>query len=296
MMKEKLVIVVAPTGSLTSRKDCAYIPITPEEQAEEAYRCYNAGATIYHVHARDPKTHLCSADISVYNDIVRRIKEKCPILTQMGGAIGFFPDPATGKTKTATEEQRLALLDVKPKPDLVTAPAGSLHHLVAGYESALLSNTESFLKKIIPTAISRKICVEIEIFDVSFLYNALRLAEQGVFNKDQPGYYLHYVMGLGGQPPTFRQLMYISEEGKRLFPKAKWQVLGNKENQFPILTMGILLGCDIVRIGAEDNPFLSNGELAKSNVQMVENAVRIARELGRDIATVEEAKEMLMPR
>ncbi len=294
-MKKKIIIVVAPTGSITSRKDCPYIPITPEEQAEEAYRCYNAGATIYHVHARDPKTTLCTADINVYNEIVSQIKRKCAILTQIGGAIGFFPDPETKKVKVASEEQRLALLEITPTPDLITAPAGSLHHLVAGYDSAVLPNTDSFLRKIIQTAIGKKMCVEIEIFDVSFLYNALRLAEEQVFDKNKPGYYLHYVMGLGGQPPTFKQLMYISEEGNRLFPNAKWQVLANYEMQFPILTMGVLLGCDIVRVGAEDNPYLSNGERAKSNVQIVENAVRIAKELGREIATVDEAREMIMP-
>ncbi len=280
---------------MISRKDCPYIPITPEEQAEEAYRCYNAGASIYHVHARDPNTELCTADLSVYRDIVEGIKQRSPILTQIGTGLGFFPDPVTGKMTAASEEQRIALLNIEPKPDLITTTPISRHHLIPGFEPTLQPNTESFLKKLIPAAISKKMGVEMEIFEVSFLYHALRLVEQGVFNSEKQGFYLDYVMGLGGQPPTFRQLMYISEEGKRLFPNAKWQVLANREMQFPLLTMGILLGCDIVRVGAEDNPFLSNGEPAKSNAQIVENAVRIARELGREIATVDETRDLLMP-
>jgi len=99
--------------------------------------------------------------------------------------------------------------------------------------------------------------------------------------------------GNGVQAATPRQILYVLDEGKRLFPQAKWYATARSKNYFQIILLSISLGCNIVRIGAEDNTTLPNGEVAKSNAQLVETAVRIARDLGRDIASVYEARQIL---
>ena len=119
--------------------------------------------------------------------------------------------------------------------------------------------------------------------------------KRGLFGPDglkSPGAYLHFVMGHGGQPATLKHLLYMYEEGRQLFPKAKICVAGAGVMSWPIVTTGILLGVDMVRVGIEDSHHLANGEKVTSNVQIVEEAVGIARKFGRDIATVDDARNL----
>ncbi len=291
--KEKVIILVAPVGAQISPEVFPYLPITPEEIAEDAFRCYQAGASVVHIHARDRKTKLITPDIGVFGEIVKRIREKCDMLIQITGAMGGWTDPVTNQWVRPTHEQRMALLNVDPKPDMMPQPMGTIDYIYPdGYATFL--NTPDFLKKIIPAIIEKRMGLELEIFSVNFLYNALRLAEQGVFNKDMP-FLLNYCMGsrFGFQPATPRQLLYVSEEGKRLFPQAKWEVVVRDRDHFQIHALAASLGCHVIRVGFEDHFHLPNGEVAKSNVQLVESAVKVARDVGREIATVDEARMIL---
>jgi len=117
----------------------------------------------------------------------------------------------------------------------------------------------------------------------------------GPAGLSSPGCYMHYVMGHGRQPATMKHLMYMFEEGQRLFPNAEICVSAAADECYRIITTAMLVGCNIVRCGIEDSRHLSTGERAKSNVEIVENVVRIAREFGRDAASVDEAWAMLMP-
>jgi len=296
--KEKLIILVAPTGEQPYREEGPHVPITPKEIAEEAFRCYQAGASIVHVHARDEKTKLPTSDIKVFKEIFTRIREKCDILIQATGAMSTMYDPVTNKWAPPSDEQRMALLDVDPKPDMTCAPTGSSNYLGPAGKFTTIINTPDFLKKYFKAVKEKKFKNEIEIWDVSYLYNALQLAEEGVFDKNMP-LWLNYCMGEGDgyQPATPRQLLYISEEGKRLFPKAIWELTARGRSVFPLHAIAISLGCNITRVGLEDHIYLPNGEIAKNNVQIVESAVRIAKAIGRDIATVDETKEIMsLPR
>jgi 3-keto-5-aminohexanoate cleavage enzyme len=201
-------------------------------------------------------------------------------------------DPVTNKEFFPPDEERLALLTIDPKPDMMPTPLGTRDYITPdGY--VIFYNTPDYLKKVIPGIIQRKLGLELEISNVTALYNALRLANEGVFDKDMP-LLLNYVMGSkGNQPATPRQLLYISEEGKRVFPQAKWEVTTSDENHWQNLALAISLGCNIVRVGFEDHFYLPNGEMAKHNVQLVESAISIAKDMGRDIATVDEAREIL---
>jgi len=302
-MAKKLIIQVAPFGSNTLHektpnlpnlgKRTPYLPITPEEVAEEAYRSYNAGATLCHIHARDPVSMLATPDIKVWGQVVERIREQCPSIIEAGGGIGAWVDTKTWQIIPASEEQKLALLDIKPEPDMLTVNMGTFDMSIGKYGFSTFSNTPPFQRKVIKGILEKGWGMELEIWDVSHLYNTMALCEEGLFDKNMV-FHIDYPLGVaGGQPATPRQLMYIAEEGKRMFPNSKWQALGIGKDEFPMITLAMLLGADSVRVGLEDNIYISHGVLAKSNAELVEKAVRIARELDFEIATVEEARELL---
>ena len=300
-MTDKLAIVVAPTGALNTRKNTPFMAYTTAEQAEEAKRCEDAGAPIYHVHVRDER-QANSGDPALYGELVTRVREKSKALIQIGGALGPRRDPDSGIIGYPfTEQDRLAALETEPEPDMFTVKIGAVELQVpdARYETIGLRNSPAFLRQAIPSVMNRKMCLELEIFDVGCLYNAKKLEDEGLFGDtglSSPGCYLHYVMGHGGQPATMKQLMYIHEEGKKLFPNAEVCVSAAADACYKVITTAMLLGCNMVRCGIEDTHRLSNGQRAESNVQIVENVVRIAREFGRDIVSVDEARTMLMPK
>ncbi|MGD0855150.1 MAG: 3-keto-5-aminohexanoate cleavage protein [Dehalococcoidia bacterium] len=302
-MAKKLIIQVAPFGSNTLHentpnlpnlgKRTPYLPITPEEVAEEALRSYNAGASLCHIHARDKKSMLATPDIKVWGEVVARIREKCPILIEAGGGIGAWVNLETFQIINASEDQMLNLLNIKPEPDMLTLNMGTFDMSIGKYGFATFRNSPPFQRQIIKGIKERGWGMELEIWDISHLYNTMSLCEEGLFDRNET-FHIDYPLGVaGGQPATAKQLMYISEEGKKMFPNAKWQALGIGKDEFPMITMAMLLGADSVRVGLEDNIYISHGELAKSNAELVEKAVRIARELDFEIATVEEAREML---
>jgi len=293
-IKEKLIILVAPTGETPYREGGPNVPCTPEEIAEDTFKCYQAGASIVHVHARDKKTKSHTSDLRVFKEILTRIKEKCDILIQLTGAMGNIQDPITKEWVPPKDEERMALLDLDPKADLTCAPTGSSNYYGPGGKYAALINTPDFLKKFFKLVKEKKFKNEMEIWDASYLQNAVRLADEGAFDKNMP-VWLNYCMGEGDgyQPATPRHLLYISEEGKRLFPQAIWELTARGKRVFPLHAIAMSLGCNISRVGLEDHIYLPNGDIAKNNVQIVESAVRIARDIGREIATVAEAKDIM---
>ena len=300
-MTDKVAIVVAPTGALNTRESAPYMAYTVEEQAVEARNCEDAGASIYHVHVRDERG-ANSGDPEIYGRLVEHVRAKSDLLIQIGGALGPVRDPDTGIIGYPfTEEDRLHALETKPAPDMFTVKIGAVELRVPAenYETIGLRNSPKFLRQAIPYVMERDMCLELEIFDVGCLYNAKILEEEGLFGPaglSSPGCYLHFVMGHGGQPATMKQLMYLHEESLKLFPTAEICVSAAADECYRIITTAMLLGCNMVRCGIEDSRHLSNGRRAESNVQIVENVVRIAREIGRDVASVNEAHEMLMPR
>jgi 3-keto-5-aminohexanoate cleavage enzyme len=292
MANKKLVIIVAPTGGNAMDREGAHVPLMPAEIAEEAARCREAGAAVVHIHARDPETKQATGDLTVFSDIIRRIRGKCDMLVQTTTGIGITADE-----ERPDHEARLGLLSLDPPQDLATIPPGSWDIWRPGGSSAYkpdatYHNTPAFLSRNIPAILERKIPWEMEIADSGFLANALRLAEAGVFDRHDTSFWLDYVLGFGAMPATARHLVFIQEEGWRTFPQAKWAVLATDKDQFPMNIVGTAMGCDIVRVGFEDNIYLPDGTPARHNYQLVEAMARIARDLGREVATVEDAKEI----
>lgn len=281
----KVVITIATTGGLHGKEANPALPEQPHEIVSDFHDCYNAGAAVAHMHVRDPDGRTCS-DLGIYHEVVDGVMDRCPgMITQVGNGIGIWFDDA-GVGQPFTEEVRMALLDIAPHPDMLTVNAGTFHFDHKGQEW-LFANSKQWNSEFIEGCNYRGITNEIEVYDLSHIANVLELAEKGVLKAPM---HFSFVMGIrGGIPATPANLLAMLDatpEG------SSWQIVSIGRHQLPLSTMAVAMGGNI-RVGMEDNVFYRRGELAKSNAQLVERAVRIVRELGRKVATPEEAREML---
>lgn len=274
-MGRKVIITVAPTGSIPTRKDNPHLPITAEEVAEETRRAYEAGSSVVHVHARDPDTGEPTSDIHVFRDYLSAIRDACPIITQIttgGGATTLGLNP----------EERLRPVE-ELRPDSASLNAGSMN-----FGRKLFANTPDIMEMYAKRMKELKVMPEFEAYDLSMIQNVDHWIRQaGILD---PPYQFSFVMGvMGGIPPTFKNLLALRES---IPSEYTWQAIGIGRHQIPMGIMGVLLGGNL-RVGFEDNIHLSKGVLAKSNAELVEKAVRIIRELGLEVASVDEARDIL---
>jgi 3-keto-5-aminohexanoate cleavage enzyme len=274
-MGEKVIITVAPTGSIPTRKDNPHLPITAEEVAKETRRAYEAGASVVHLHARNPDTGEPTSDIHVFRDYLSAVRDACPIMTQIttgGGATTLGLNP----------EERLKPVE-ELRPDSASLNAGSMN-----FGRKLFANTPDIMEMYAKRMKELKVMPEFEAYDLSMIQNVDHWIRQaGLLD---PPYQFSFVMGvMGGIPPTFKNLLALRDS---LPPEYTWQAIGIGRHQIPMGIMGVLLGGNL-RVGFEDNIHLSKGVLAKSNAELVEKAVRIIRELGLEVARVDEARNIL---
>jgi len=298
---ERVIITAAITGGAHGKWSNPNLPITPEEQAKDALECYEAGATVCHIHVRG-ENGLSTADLNVYNKTVRLIKEKCPIITQIGNGIGARIEygvkvSKSGKRygqalKMATLEERLNLLNIDPQPDMFTINAGTFEFRtnMRGMEtSSIFNNPIDFNKNYVNGCKKIGVGIEIEVYDTSHMANIMELVDMGVF---QPNEKLHFsiVLGIkGGAPATVRNLLNMVE----LLPEGStWQVVTIGKYCLRTTMIAMCMGGNI-RTGLEDTVYYRKGELVKSNAQLVERMVRVAKEIGREPATLDETREKL---
>jgi 3-keto-5-aminohexanoate cleavage enzyme len=279
---EKLIITVAQTGGIHGKSANPALPEQPDEIAQSAYECYNAGASVCHIHVRD-KQGRSTGDLNVYNEVISKINAMCPIITQVGNGIGgiFRPD---GRVDIATLDERMALTTIHPKPDMLTINAGTFEF---DYHTDTFENPIGWNADFIRRCYERDIAVECECYDISHIENVKELVRRGVLKEP-----VHYslVLGIkGGIPATPKMISTMVD----VIPEgSSWQVITISKQQVPSTVMAMCQGANI-RTGLEDNIYYSRGQLAESNAQLVERMVRIARDIGREIATVDEAIEKL---
>jgi len=275
----KVIITVAITGGLHGKEANPNLPEQPEEQAQDAYDCYNAGASICHLHVRD-KDGNSTGDLNVYQEAISKIKAKSPIIVQVGNGIGQHTDEK-GNVVMFTYEQRMRLLDIEPKPDLITINAGTFD-----FSDVLFPNSHDFNRDFVKGANERKIPIECEVYDISHIANMMRLVDEGVLKEP---IHFSFVLGIdGGIPATPENMLRLAAE----VPEGSaWQAIAISKYQLPLTVAAMCMGANI-RTGLEDNVYIRGGELAKSNAQLVERAVKIARDLGREVATVDDAKKV----
>lgn len=288
----KVIITCALNGGMQQDRDGAVVPKQPAEIGEAAARCYEAGAAMVHVHARGPDGKN-SGDKGIYAEIIREIRKRSPILIQTTNGIGVRRDPATGQFHWPDDTERLGLLSLEPQQDLFGIAAGStdFYNPEGGYpEETPYVNSPVLLRKTIEAVYRKGSALEYEVVEASSLHRLLRYADEGVFDRHRDNVWLLHGGGFGSTPPIARNVLFSIDEGLRLFPNAIWGVTGTGRDMFRIVTLGLSMQCDLVRVGLEDGIHLPDGTVARDNTDMVREAARIAAIYGMQPATVEEAR------
>jgi 3-keto-5-aminohexanoate cleavage enzyme len=276
----KVVISAALTGVLSTRNQCPAIPYTPNEIAEEAKRAADAGAAIVHIHARTPDGGPDWKG-ETFAEIFNEVRARTDVIVNFStGAIGIPP------------EDRVAhIRDLKP--EMAALNMGSMNYAIysekkkAFYHDHVFANSFKDIQFFLETMKKAGVRPEMECFDAGHIGNTRPLIDMGVLG---PPYQFSLIMGvLGGIPGSTRHLV---DQVDSLPPGSHWQVIGIGLNQWPLVAAAITMGGN-VRVGLEDNFYLEDGKMAKSNGDLVEKASRLVRDLGREVATGAEARAQL---
>jgi 3-keto-5-aminohexanoate cleavage enzyme len=270
---EKTIISVAVVGSNPTKEKNPAVPYTPKEIAQAAIECHRAGASIAHIHVRDPETGIVCSRIELFQEVVDRIRQACDILINLTTSGGNIPG------KNIIEER---LEPVMLKPDICSLDVGSMN-----FGEGMFLNPPEWGRAAAQRMRENGVKPEIEVFDAGHMRQALHLINQGLFD---PPPFVQLCMGAGwGIEATPESLLFMKG---LLPPDIPWSVLGVGRTQLPMITMGIILGGHI-RVGFEDNIYLRRGVLLDSNAQMVEVAVNLVEQLQHSVATPSEARQIL---
>ena len=297
-MREKTIITAAVTGSIHTPTMSPYLPVTPQQIADDAVAAFEAGAAVVHVHGRNPETGQPTPDLEVMREIVRKIKARCNtvICITTGGGLGM------------TVEQRVAPVTLY-RPEMASLNGGSMNfalfqaldkfkefkhdwepQYLAMTEDLIFPNTFKSIREFCRIFLLNETKPEFEIYDAGMVNNLAVLIQRGHIKRPV---YLQFVMGvLGGITPSPENLMFLLDYARKLIGEFEFSVCVAGRAQFPICTQSILLGGHC-RVGLEDNLFLEKGQLAKSNAEQVAKMARIVRELGSEPATPDEARQIL---
>ncbi|MFC2012911.1 3-keto-5-aminohexanoate cleavage protein [Chloroflexota bacterium] len=268
---DPLIISVATTGSWPTKKHTPYVPITPHEIADSAIESWREGAAIVHIHVRD-ENEAVSLNKGLLQETVELIRAAgCDIIINVSTAGGAGQVP---------EEDRLGAVDIKP--EIASFDAGSMN-----MRDKVFVNSPAFLEKLARKMLDMGIKPEIECFDTAMITNTVRIAEQGLI---KPPFWFQFVLGVvGGCSPTIKQMFHMVD----LIPQGSlWSICAMGRYQLPLNTIAIASGGH-ARTGMEDNIYYAKDKLATSNAQLVARLVRIARECEREIASPNQARDIL---
>jgi 3-keto-5-aminohexanoate cleavage enzyme len=276
----KAIISAALTGVLATREQCPAIPYTPKEIGEEAKRAADAGAAIVHIHARTPEG---AADWSVktFGEIFTEVRARSDVIINFStGAVGIPP------------EERIAHIR-ELRPEMAALNMGSMNYAIYSekrkvfYHDHVFANPFRDIQFFLETMNGAGVRPEMECFDAGHIGNTRPLIDMGVL---EPPFQFSLIMGvLGGVPGTTRHLV---DQVDGLPAGSHWQVIGISLNQWPLVAAAITMGGN-VRVGLEDNFYLEEGKMARSNGELVEKAARLCRDLGREVASIAEARSQL---
>jgi len=279
-MTSRVVITAALTGVLATRDLCPAIPYTPREIGEEAKRAADAGASIVHIHARNPEGGP-EWKVETFAEILSEVRARSDVIVNFStGAIGI---PA---------EQRIAhIRDLRP--EIGALNMGSMNYAIysqqkkAFYHDHVFANPFKDIQFFLEAMNAAGVRPELECFDTGHIANTAPLIDMGVL---EPPYQFSLIMGvLGGIPGTTR---HLTNQVETLPEGSHWQVIGIGLKQWPLVAAAITMGGN-VRVGLEDNFYIEDGRMANSNGELVEKAARLAHDLGRDVASVEQARTIL---
>lgn len=297
---KKVVITCAVTGSIHTPTMSPYLPVTPNEIVDAAVGAAEAGASIIHLHARDPATGKPTPDPKLFMEFLPRIKQQTNAVMNI----------STGGGLKMTLEQRLEAAHAA-RPELCSLNMGSmnfaLHHIAPKYsewkydweksyledtKGGIVSNTfEQIERIIVEVGQAYGTRFEFECYDVSHLYTLAHFLDRKLL---KPPLFVQTIFGLlGGIGADPEDMLHMRRTAERLFgDDFLWSILAAGKHQMSLCTMGAIMGGN-VRVGLEDSLYVGKGQLAKSNAEQVTKIRRILSELSLEIATPDEARELL---
>lgn len=300
-MGKKAIITAAITGAIHIPSQSEYLPITPEEIAQQAVDAGRAGAAVAHIHARHPEDGHPVADVRIFQQICDRIREESDIILCL---------TTGGDPTTMTLEQRLSPV-TQLKPELASLNSGSfnfaLHPLaerLAEYrfdwerpyllstEDNIHNNTFRSMREYLEIFDQAGTRPEFEVYDLGQINNLKYFYDRGMI---RPPFDVQFVLGiLGGLPATVENLVHLVDAAQKALgmETLRWSVVGAGRQQMPLGAAALAMGGN-VRVGLEDSVWLSKGVKARTNAEQVEKIVRIAGELSIETATPAEARVLL---
>lgn len=297
--RPKVIITCAPTGAIHTPSMSPHLPVTADEIATAAIDAAKAGAAILHLHARDPKDGRPSQDPELFR----------PFLSQIKAATDAVINITTGGSPHMTVQERMRPATTF-KPELASLNMGSMNfglfpmlnrfkefqhdwereHL-ENSRNLIFKNTYQDIESILEIGRANGTRFEFECYDISHLYNLAHFLERGLV---QPPLFVQSVFGiLGGIGGDPEDLMHMRRTAERLFgDRYRWSILGAGRNQIPLASIGAAMGAN-VRVGLEDSLWIGPGRLAVSSAEQVTRIRTVLEALNLDIATPDEAREML---
>ena len=285
---DKLIVTVAIIGAITTREKSPHPPMTPREIADSAIEAGKAGASVCHIHVRDPITHQPSMKFEHYKEAFDRIRDKCDMIinlsTGSGGRLHYRPTSSGNLWDTSglkSPEERVEHV-VKLKPELCSLDIGSLNF--GSYAFINLVSTVEQMAKMIKEAGTKP---ELEVFDIGHIRIGHHLIRQGLI-PDPPLFQL--CLGIPwGIEATTENMVYMRNN---LPSNCLWYAFAIGPQHFPMAAASIMNGGH-ARVGFEDNLYIQKGVLAKNNAEMVKKVIEIANLLDREVATPKEARQIL---
>jgi len=271
-MTQPVIITVAITGAVPRKKDNPAIPVTPAEQVESTHEAFEAGASVVHIHVRNPDESPGSAP-ELYAQVQEGVQKHCP------GMIVQFSTGGRGREQS----QRGAMLYLKP--DMASLATGSVNFPVGIYE-----NPPDFVERLAQAMLQNGVKPEIEVFDLSMLYNAANLVKKGLV-KERP--HVQFVMGVPNAMPARRSVFdFLRGEIEDVLPGATWVAAGIGRHQWEVNQWCLESGGHC-RTGLEDNLRVTPDRLAASNAELVQKIVDACAQYERRPASAAEARQML---
>jgi uncharacterized protein (DUF849 family) len=298
-MDRKVIINCAVTGAIHVPSMSPYLPITPQQITDEAVAAAEAGAATVHLHARNPETGQPDMSPELFKKFCRRVHERCDAVICI----------TTGGAPTMTPEERMVAVRAL-RPELASINMGSINFglfpMMAriqqyqfDWEKPYLENSRDLVfkntfydqERILKIMDECGTKPELECYDVGHLYNTAYWADQGVI---KPPFWIQLILGIHGAiQPSVANLVYMKETADKLFGNNYiFSVLAVGRHELNLGMVGVVMG-GAVRVGLEDNLYLGKGELAKSNADLVAKMRRIIEELSFEIATPDEARQIL---
>jgi len=299
MAERKVIITCAVTGSIHTPTMSQYLPVTPQEIADGAIGAAKAGAAIVHLHARVPSDGRPTQDPEVFKQFLPKIKAATDVVINL----------TTGGAPTMSVEERLQPA-LRLKPEVASLNMGSMNFglyemlgrykefkyewekpYLAGSDERIFKNTFKDIAFILQSCSGNDTRFEIECYDIGHLYTAAHFLDRGLV---KPPLFIQSVFGIrGGIGPHPEDVLHMKRTADRLFGEDYlWSVLGGGRNQMYIATQSAVMGGN-VRVGLEDSLWIGKGQLAKSNAEQVSKIRRILEELGLEVATPDDARQIL---